>query len=37
MAQSYANAVAAINAKRNVNLEAVAALHDADANLNAAR
>lgn len=37
LAQSYANAVAAINAKRNVDLEAIAALHDADVNLNAAR
>jgi UrcA family protein len=37
MAASYANAVAAINAKRNVDLEAVAARHDGDTNLNAAR
>jgi UrcA family protein len=37
IATSYANAVAAIDAKRNVNLEAVAARHDADTNLNAAR
>lgn len=37
MATSYANAVAAINAKRDVDLEAVAARHDADTNLNAAR
>jgi UrcA family protein len=37
MASSYANAVAAINAKRNLDLEAVAALHDTSTNLNAAR
>lgn len=37
MTTSYANAVATINARRNVDLEALAALHEADANLNAAR
>ena len=37
IATSYANAVTAINAKRDVDIEAVAARHDADTNLNAAR
>jgi UrcA family protein len=37
IATSYANAVAAINAKRDVDIEAVAARHDSDTNLNAAR
>jgi UrcA family protein len=37
MAAAYANAITAINAKRKVNLEAVAARHDEDQNLNAAR
>ncbi len=35
MAASYANAVADVNAKRNVDLEAVAARHDEDTNLRA--
>ncbi len=35
MAAAYANAIASINAKRHVDLEAVAARHDGDANLNA--
>ena len=37
MAASYAKAVAAINAKRKVNLEALAARHEASTNLSAAR
>lgn len=37
MATSYANAVAAINARRNVDLEAVAARADDSTNLSAAR
>jgi UrcA family protein len=37
VAESYSHAVAAINAKRNVDLEAIAARHDVDTNLNAAR
>jgi UrcA family protein len=37
IAQSYASAIAGINAKRNVDIEAVAARHDATRNLNAAR
>jgi len=36
-AQSYASAIARINAKRKVDLEAVAARHDEGRNLNAAR
>jgi UrcA family protein len=36
IADSYANTVAAINAKRNLNLEAVAARHDDASNLSAA-
>jgi UrcA family protein len=37
IAHSYASAIAGINAKRNVDIEAVAARHEATANLNAAR
>jgi UrcA family protein len=37
VSQSYTNAVATINARRNVDLEATAARHDAKTNLNAAR
>lgn len=37
VAQSYAAAIAGINAKRNVDLEATAARHDAQRKLNAAR
>lgn len=37
IAAAYSNAVATINAGRKVDLEALAARHDADANLNAAR
>jgi UrcA family protein len=37
ISQSYANAVATINARRNVNLEATAARHESNQNLNAAR
>lgn len=37
MAHSYANAIAGINAKRNVDVEAMAARHDVDRKLNASR
>jgi UrcA family protein len=37
VAEAYAKAIAAINAKRKVDVETVAARHDGDQNLNAAR